>query len=202
MDLSTIQKSELQSPNAFRASRSLNFFYGDLSPVSSITLRLLRTTRSGPLRADIWHIEQFNNSDHTSKYTHRSYFALYLLRTKKVRTCSWRHLAHRTLPTVPIMYDTINHILHSSYRDSQSVSTILRRQSTCTYLYLIVAALVPIAPEVKTWFPLSTKAYASSSIIFLRAFATKKNKRDVSIQNPTRRRHYHGETSKQEWIHT
>lgn len=31
--------------------------------------------------------------------------------------------------------------------------------------YLIVAAFVPIAPEVKTWFPLSTKAYASSSII-------------------------------------
>ncbi len=31
--------------------------------------------------------------------------------------------------------------------------------------YLIVAALVPIAPEVKTWLPLSTKAYASSSII-------------------------------------
>ena len=32
-------------------------------------------------------------------------------------------------------------------------------------MYLIVAAFVPIAPEVNTWFPLSTKAYASSSII-------------------------------------
>lgn len=54
------------------------------------------------------------------------------------------------------------------------VQYCITKKKSIARSYLIVAAFVPIAPEVKTWFPLSTKAYASSSIIYNGVHTTKR----------------------------
>lgn len=53
--------------------------------------------------------------------------------------------------------------------------------------YLIVAAFVPIAPEVNTWFPLSTKAYASSSIIYDKRLFGRSQKTKACLQQLRKR---------------